>query len=202
MKKDELAEILATHADALIEGRDISAQFLAHFPEQSAELSSLFQLASSIRSALTPVSSPDFRSRLQRQLTDYTPSGPITITPTARPKMVWLVAAAGSALIGRWPGHLGVAPLPSPGEAAQLNRLQAHNHIECGSQQPLSFCEFPSPRRYPPTSSRHPIQASIDWPSFQFFLPRYFDCDKVNKCCTERHSGSVPSRVSQFGRKS
>jgi flagellar biogenesis protein FliO len=98
MKKDELAEILATHADALVEGRDISAQFLAHFPEQSAELSSLFQLASSIRSALTPVSSPDFRSRLQSQLTDYAPSGPITITPTARPKMVWLVAAAGSLL--------------------------------------------------------------------------------------------------------
>ena len=98
MKKDELADILSAHADALIEGRDISAQFLARFPEQSAELSALFQLASSMRSALTPVSSPEFRSRLHRQLTDYAPSGPITIAPVARPKMVWLVAAAGSLL--------------------------------------------------------------------------------------------------------
>jgi hypothetical protein len=98
MKKDELIDILAAHADALIEGRDISAQFLTRFPEQSTELSALFQLASSVRSALTPVSSPDFSSRLQRQLTDYAPSGPITIAPIARPKMVWLVAAAGSVL--------------------------------------------------------------------------------------------------------
>lgn len=98
MKKNELAEILTAHADALIEGRDISAQFLARFPERSAELSPLFQLASSMRSALTPVSSPDFRARLHRQLTDYAPSGPITIAPAARPKLVWLVAAAGSLL--------------------------------------------------------------------------------------------------------
>ena len=98
MKKDELAEILAAHADALIEGRDISAQFLSRFPEQSAELSALFQLASSVRSSLTPVSSPDFRSRLQRQLTEYAPSGPITIAPASRPRLVWLLAAAGSLL--------------------------------------------------------------------------------------------------------
>lgn len=98
MNKDELAEILAAHADALIEGHDISAQYLARFPEQSAELSPLFQLASSMRSALTPVSSPEFRARLHRQLTDYAPSGPIAIAPAARPKIVWLVAAAGSVL--------------------------------------------------------------------------------------------------------
>lgn len=98
MRKQELLDALAKHADALNSGYDTASQWLARYPEHEPELRTFLQLASEIKKVLVPVDVPDqFRLQLHHGL--MIQPLPFTDDETGRPKRVWLgVAAVGSLL--------------------------------------------------------------------------------------------------------
>jgi hypothetical protein len=100
MNKRELGTILCAHADALNKGIDSTAQYLNDFPDDSAELASLFQLASSVQAVLVPIRAPmTFVSRFRNELMAYTHSEIPIRTPLSAQKVLLVgVAAAGSVL--------------------------------------------------------------------------------------------------------
>jgi hypothetical protein len=104
MKRRDLSNVLNGHAEILIaEGSDQDGEatniLLTRYPESTAELAPLFKLASDVKTALTPVAVPAFRSQLRQELEAYRPAD-IVIGPSInRRKQKWFfVAAAGSAL--------------------------------------------------------------------------------------------------------
>ena len=100
MNKRELVTVLCAHADALNRGVDTAAQYLSDFPDDSAELVSLFRLAASVQAVLVPVRAPMmFVSRLRKELMTFSQSEIPVKTPVSAQKVLWVgVAAAGSVL--------------------------------------------------------------------------------------------------------
>lgn len=100
MNRWKLASILSEHADGLNEGIDTAAQLLADYPQASAELESLFQLASSLKKVLVPVRAPvNFVSRLHQDLVNYSPPKVVTKEAQSGQRILLVgVAAAGSVL--------------------------------------------------------------------------------------------------------
>ena len=99
MKQDLLDEALTRHADALIQGEDISGQLLASQPEHAQELDSLFRLAMAIKGSLVPVAVPAFRADLRRALEFQAPVQIAVGRPSAGYRTVMMVAAATGSLL-------------------------------------------------------------------------------------------------------
>jgi hypothetical protein len=94
MRKGELAEILALHAEALNAGKEQADLLLARYPEQSSELAALLWLARSVQSALVPVKPrPAFSASLRQELARQRPAD----DDDSR-RLLWWGAALGSAL--------------------------------------------------------------------------------------------------------
>jgi len=94
MKRKEVVNFLASHADALIKGMDMTPRFRSRFPEDLSELAPLLQLAEAVKDALPPVPSPEFKKKLGRKLLEYGPAE-ITVNPSI-PQLRWLwLAVAG-----------------------------------------------------------------------------------------------------------
>lgn len=69
MDKKILKEILAAHADQLVNGQAASADYLKSLPENDDELAPLLDVAQLVESTLKPVSPPhEFEEELKRQL--------------------------------------------------------------------------------------------------------------------------------------
>jgi hypothetical protein len=69
MEKRTLREILAAHADQLINGQATSQDYLRLLPEREAELAPLLDMAERVQSTLTPISpAQEFEEDLKRQL--------------------------------------------------------------------------------------------------------------------------------------
>lgn len=100
MSEEELQDVLHEHAEGLYRDEDLSDQLLARHQEQAGELAVLFQLASALKAALTPVSAPAFKKELGFELVKYGP--PMVVlgrSVSKRRARAWLaVAAAGSVL--------------------------------------------------------------------------------------------------------
>lgn len=99
MDDRHIEEILNRHADAIIEGRDISSQLLADKPANLAEIGDLFRLALALREALVPKAVPVFQKRLRQALEFQAPSE-ITLSPprSVVRKVLMGLAATGSIL--------------------------------------------------------------------------------------------------------
>ncbi|UCG25204.1 MAG: hypothetical protein JSW55_04175 [Chloroflexota bacterium] len=100
MTHNEIEDVLAAHVDALNQGEELTKELLTEHPEQAEELAPLFQLATSLKAALTPVSAPAFKAKLGHELVNYGP--PVVVlgrSVSKRKARAWLaVAAAGSVL--------------------------------------------------------------------------------------------------------
>lgn len=94
-----LEELLNRHADAIVEGRDISNQLLADLPGNLSEIDNLFRLASTLKEILVPKTVPVFRQKLRKAL-EYQAPAEITLTPPAPvvKKVLMGLAATGSIL--------------------------------------------------------------------------------------------------------
>lgn len=100
MTDQELANILAEHADALNRGEELGEQLLLSNQEQAGELASLLQLASVLKAALTPVPAPAFKERLGYELVKYGP--PVVVlgrSVSKRRARAWLALAAAGSVI-------------------------------------------------------------------------------------------------------
>jgi hypothetical protein len=79
---------------------ELSDGLLSSHPDHAAELAPLFQLASALKSALTPVSAPAFKKELGYELVKYGP--PVVVlgrSISKRRARAWLaVVAAGSVI--------------------------------------------------------------------------------------------------------
>ena len=100
MTDQELQDLLDEHGDGLLHDEELGEQLLAQHQDQAGELAPLFQLASALKAALTPVSAPVFKKELGYELVKYGP--PIIVlgrSVSKRRARAWLaVAAAGSLL--------------------------------------------------------------------------------------------------------
>jgi len=100
MTDKELHDLLDEHGDGLLRDEELGEQLLAQHQDQAGELAPLFQLASALKAALTPVSAPTFKKELGYELVKYGP--PIIVlgrSVSKRRARAWLaVAAAGSLL--------------------------------------------------------------------------------------------------------
>jgi len=100
MSEKELQDILTEHADALNRDEELSEVLVSKYQGQSGELAPLLNLASALRSALTPVSNAAFKERLGYELVNYGP--PVVVlgrSVSKRRARAWLaVAAAGSVI--------------------------------------------------------------------------------------------------------
>lgn len=100
MTDREIHDLLDEHADGLLRDEELAQQLLARHQEQAGELAPLFQLASALKAALTPVSAPAFKKELGLELVKYGP--PVVVlgrSISKRRARAWLaVAAAGSLL--------------------------------------------------------------------------------------------------------
>lgn len=100
MTENELQDVLAEHGDGLIRDEELDDQLLAQHPEQAAELARLFQLATALKSVLTPVSAPAFKRELGQELVKYGP--PVVVlgrSVSKRRARAWLAVAAAGSLI-------------------------------------------------------------------------------------------------------
>jgi hypothetical protein len=100
MTEKELQDVLAEHADSLMRDEESGDRLLAEHQEQAAELAPLFQLASSLRAALTPVSAPAFKKQLGHELVKYGP--PVIVlgrSISKRRARAWLAEAAAGSLL-------------------------------------------------------------------------------------------------------
>lgn len=69
MDEHLLTEILAVHADRLVDEADLSESYLAIFPESRETLEPLLKLAVEVHAALQPVApDPEFRRELRQGL--------------------------------------------------------------------------------------------------------------------------------------
>ncbi len=69
MNKKMLKEILAAHADQLVNGKASSEDYLKLLPERDTELEPLLSVAEQIQSALQPISPPNkFERDLKQEL--------------------------------------------------------------------------------------------------------------------------------------
>ncbi len=104
MKSREFSDALNEHAEILnAEIPDVdgvaTSQLLARYPESTAELTPLFNLASDVKAALVPIAVPAFRSQLRRELEAYRPADIVIGPSITRRRQKWFfVAAAGSTL--------------------------------------------------------------------------------------------------------
>lgn len=101
MTQDELNDVLAQHADGLARDEELAGRLLSQHRDHAAELAPLFQLASALKEALTPViPAPAFRNALGYELVKYGP--PVVVlgrSVSKRRARAWLAfAAAGSVL--------------------------------------------------------------------------------------------------------
>jgi hypothetical protein len=162
--------------------------FQSNRPSSRRCFSSLRRYGQPLRRFHLPISDQDFRAS---SLITH-PADRSRLLPRRALRWFGLLPPPGRfCRLPAWP--FGPYAASEPRGAAQLNRLQAHNHLEWeptvtefGAFQALTI---PSNIAAIPPSSR-------DQPSFQFFLPQYFDCDKVNKCCTESIGTSPQPRKS------
>ena len=100
MTHNGIGDILAEHVDALNHGEQLSEQLLREYPEEAEELAPLFQLATSLKAALTPVSAPTFKAKLGHELVNYGP--PVVVlgrSVSKRNARAWLAVAAAGSLI-------------------------------------------------------------------------------------------------------
>ncbi len=100
MTQKEIEDLLAAHADALNQEEELSEQLLAEHAEQADELVPLFQLATVLKAALTPVSAPAFKTKLGHELVNYGP--PVVVlgrSVSKRKAKAWLALAAAGSVI-------------------------------------------------------------------------------------------------------
>ena len=110
MTQKEIEDVLAAHADALNQDEELSEQLLAEHAEQADqgltdraradELVPLFQLATVLKAALTPVSAPAFKTKLGHELVNYGP--PVVVlgrSVSKRKAKAWLALAAAGSVI-------------------------------------------------------------------------------------------------------
>jgi hypothetical protein len=121
MNRWKLASILSDHADGLNEGRDMAAHLLADYPQATAELAPLFQLASSLKRVLVPVRAPvRFVNQLQQDLINYAPPEVVVKAPKSGQRIILVgVAAAGSVLSVAGLALLLLRRLRNPGKPGQ-----------------------------------------------------------------------------------
>jgi hypothetical protein len=115
MTKDELHNVLADHVEGLARDEELANRLLSENREQATELAPLFQLASALKEALTPVvPGPAFRRELGQELVKYGPPL-VVLGRSVSKRRAWVaVAAAGSllslagvvALVLRWVGRV------------------------------------------------------------------------------------------------
>jgi hypothetical protein len=99
MMDNEIADLLAEHADGLNLEADVSGQLLEENSELSAELATLFELARSLKTTLVPVNAAAFKTSLRRRLERRSPQPHLIKRITSRQNIIWVVvAAAGSVL--------------------------------------------------------------------------------------------------------
>ncbi len=96
---NEIAELLAEHADGLNLEADVSGQLLEENSDHSAELATLFELARSLKTTLVPVNAAAFKASLRRRLEGRSPQTHLIKRITSSQNIIWVVvAAAGSVL--------------------------------------------------------------------------------------------------------
>ncbi len=96
---NEIAELLAEHADGLNLEADVSGQLLEENSDHSAELATLFELARSLKTTLVPVNAAAFKASLRHRLEGRSPQPHLIKRITSSQNIIWVVvAAAGSVL--------------------------------------------------------------------------------------------------------
>lgn len=100
MTEEELQDVLTEHAEGLMRDEELGDELLSSHPDHAAELAPLFQLASALKAALTPVSAPAFKKELGYELVKYGP--PVVVlgrSISKRRARAWLAVAAAGSLI-------------------------------------------------------------------------------------------------------
>lgn len=99
MKKRELQDLLALHADHLVAGRDQTEELLAWYGGEVPDLAPLLQMAQRLRRALLPVSPrPGFVQQLQQDLRQG--NRQLTVTVPESPRIsTWLGAMTLGSLL-------------------------------------------------------------------------------------------------------
>jgi hypothetical protein len=99
MMDNEIAELLAEHADGLNLEADVSGQLLEENSEHSAELATLFELARAVKTTLVPVNAAAFKASLRHRLARHSPQRHLIKRITSSQNVIWVVVAgAGSVL--------------------------------------------------------------------------------------------------------
>jgi len=97
MNEKMMTALLAAHADQLVRGEALEAEYLALFPEWSKELEPMLALARQIKETLPLVRpSEAFRNRLRQELSNVAEKGPDAEPSTERPRwrQPWVIGAA------------------------------------------------------------------------------------------------------------
>lgn len=97
MNEQMMAEVLASHADRLLQGEAREAEYLALFPEYREELEPLLALARQTKEVLASVRpSEAFRNRLRQELLTSAKeeSGAPASTERPRWRQPWVIGAA------------------------------------------------------------------------------------------------------------
>lgn len=103
MDERTLTEILAAHADQLVQGKGREAEYLALFPGSREELAPLLELAQRLKDTLASVQPRQaFRRRLHQELLATARQRLAATLPRERPRwrQPWVIGAAalGSAI--------------------------------------------------------------------------------------------------------
>ena len=103
MNEQVVAEVLAAHADQLVQGDAREEEYLALFPEYQTELAPLLKLARQAKGTLALVQpSEAFRNRLRQELlTSASKESAVSLSAKRPPwRQAWVIgaAAAGSVI--------------------------------------------------------------------------------------------------------